>query len=98
MTSDTNPHFGSSVDEFLADEGLLDECEERALKEVLAMQIMQAMRVHGLSKAAMARKMRTSRAALDRLLNPSNTSVTLHTLQKAAQSIGKRLKLELVDV
>ena len=97
MTRETSPHFGSSVDEFLAEEGLLAECEEHAIKAILAMQIKAVMRERGLSIAAMAKKMHTSRAALYRLLNPRNPSVTLQTLQKAAACLGKRLKLELVD-
>lgn len=95
MTS-SNKHLGSSFDDFLAEENLLVECETQALKEVLALQIRQSMETEGLSKTAMARRMKTSRPALERLLDPGNTSVTLHTLQRAAQAIGKRLRLELI--
>ncbi len=97
MSPKPNPHIGSSFDEFLADEGMLDACEAQALKELLAEQIERAMQEQALSRTAMATRMGTSRAALHRLLDPSNTSVTLHTLQKAAQVIGKRVRLELVD-
>lgn len=97
MNETPNPHIGSSFDDFLAEEGLLEECETGALKEVLALQIEAAMREHGLNKMQMARRMRTSRAQLDRLLNPGNTSVTLHTLQRAAAVLGKRVRLDLVD-
>lgn len=90
-----NPHIGGSLDSFLAEEGLLEECELQAVKELLAMDIRMAMDAEGLTKAAMARRMATSRPALDRLLDPKNTSVTLHTLQRAAVALGKRLHLHL---
>ena len=97
MSQNLNPHLGSSFDDFLAEEGLLEVCEEQAIKELLAEQIEHAMTEQGLTRTAMAARMRTSRAALNRLLDPSNPSVTLHTLQKAAQVVGKRLRLELID-
>jgi len=77
---------------------MLEECEERAIKELLAMQVDQAMKAEGISKAQMARRMHTSRPALDRLLDAENTSVTLHTLQRAAAAVGKRLRLELIEL
>ena len=76
---------------------MLETCEEQAIKELLAEQIERAMQEQSLTRTAMAARMQTSRAALNRLLDPTNPSVTLHTLQKAAQVIGKRLRLELVD-
>lgn len=88
---------GSSFDAFLAEEGILEECEARAIKELLAMQVDHAMKAEGISKSQMARRMRTSRPALDRLLDGSNASVTLHTLQRAAAAVGKRLRIELVS-
>lgn len=87
---------GSSFDDFLTEQGLLEECEEQAIKEILADQIKAAMEKEKLTKAAMAERMRTSRRALDRLLDPTNTSVTLHTLQRAAAAVGRQLRLELV--
>jgi hypothetical protein len=87
---------GSSFDEFLAEQGLLQECEERAIKQILADQFKAAMEKHHFTKAAMAARMHTSRRALDRLLDPANTSVTLHTLQRAALAVGRQLRLELV--
>ena len=87
---------GSSCDSFLAEQGILEECEEQAIKQVLADQIKAAMERERLTKAAMAVRMQTSRRALDRLLDPANTSVTLHTLQRAALAVGRRLRLELV--
>ena len=75
---------------------MLAECEERAIKQILADQIKAAMEQDRLTKAAMAARMQTSRRALDRLLDPANTSVTLHTLQRAALAVGRQLRLELV--
>ena len=76
--------------------GILEECEEQAVKQILADQIKAAMEKDRLTKAAMAIRMRTSRRALDRLLDPTNSSVTLHTLQRAAVAIGRQLRLELI--
>jgi len=96
MSEGEKGRIGSSFDEFLDEEGIREEIEAQALKEVLAWQIEQEMKAGGLTKTAMARRMSTSRAQLDRLLDPANTSVTLHTLQKAATVVGRRLRLELV--
>jgi len=92
-----NQYIGSSLDDFLAEENLYEQANETAIKRVLVWQIEQLMKEQALSKAAMAKRMQTSRAALDRLLDPDNESVTLHTLQRAARSVGKHLRLELVD-
>lgn len=89
-------HIGSSFDDFLEEEGLLEEAEAIAVKRVLAYQIHAMMKEQQLSKTEMARRMNTSRAALDRLLDPENRSVTLNTMEKAAQSLGKRIRLTLV--
>lgn len=88
-------HLGSSFDDFLQEEGIRAEVEARALKRVLAWQVEQAMRERHLSKAAMARAMNTSRAQLDRLLDPENDALTLRTLTSAAQALGMRLELNL---
>ena len=87
--------IGSNFDDFLTEEGLLEEAEAVAVKRVLAFQIKELMESQDLSKAEMARRMQTSRAALERLLDPENRSVTLNTLDKAARSLGKRLQLVL---
>jgi antitoxin HicB len=92
----TNPHIGSSFDDFLGEEGMLEEVEAVAIKRILARQVSEAMQAQKLTKKAMAERMGTSRSALDRLLDPDNTSVTLRTLQKAASIVGRRLRLELV--
>ncbi len=91
-----NKHIGSSLDDFLKEEGALEEARAIALKETLAWQVRQAMEKKRLSKAEMAKRMQTSRAALDRLLDPNNTSVTLHTLSRAAHAVGRGLRIELV--
>lgn len=88
--------LGSSFDEFLAEEGILEVCEEQAIKQILADQILAAMKKDSLTKSAMAARMHTSRRALDRLLDPKNTGVTLHTLQRAAVAVGLQLRLELM--
>lgn len=93
-----NCHLGSAFDDFLEQEGILNEVTEVALKRVLAWQVEQAMKERGLTKSKMAKSMQTSRAALDRLLDPEYDSVTLRTLDKAARAVGKRIKIDLVDV
>ena len=92
-----NPHIGSSFEDFLAEEGLLEDCTNAAMKRVVAWQVEQAMKERGLTKAAMAHEMHTSRATLDRLLDPEHTTVTLHTLQRAAAVVGKRVQTTLED-
>jgi len=91
----TNPHFGSSFDDWLKEQGIYEEVTTHAVKRVLAWQIGQVMKAEGISKAEMARRMRTSRTQLDRLLDPKNDKVQLDTVQRAATAIGRTLKLEL---
>ena len=92
----TNPYIGSSLDDLLEEDGVLEEVEAMALKRVLAWQVQKLMKEKGLTKTAMAQEMNTSRASLDRLLDPENTSVTLNTMVNAAKVVGKRLRIELV--
>ncbi len=92
-----NKHLGSSFDEFLNEEGLYSEVEAVAVKRILAYQIEQLMEKQHLSKRKMAERMHTSRSALDRLLDPENTSVTLQTLTRAATVVGRRLDFSLQD-
>lgn len=89
-------NIGSNFDEFLKDEGLLADAEAVAIKRVVAFQVGSLMKERKISKTAMAKQMNTSRSALDRLLDPMNTSITLQTLERAAHVIGKRLKIEFV--
>lgn len=87
--------IGSDFDSFLEEEGILQEVEQVAVKRVLAMRIQELMREQHLSKTEMARRMATSRAALDRLLDPESEAVTLHTMTRAARVLGKRLHLSI---
>lgn len=88
-------NLGSHFDKFLEDENLLGDVSAVAVKRVIAQKMATVMKKKGLSKAEMARRMHTSRAALDRLLDPENASVTLQTLQSAAHVLGGRLKIQL---
>ncbi len=88
-------HVGSDFDGFLREQGLLDDAEAVAAKRVIAFQIAEEMKRHNLSKSEMAQRMRTSRPAVDRLLDPANPSVTLSTLERAAAAVGKRLVVTL---
>jgi antitoxin HicB len=88
-------NIGSNFDDFLKEENILEETHEAAIKRVLAYQIEQAMKAQNISKSDMAKKMNTSRCSLDRLLDPSNESITLLTMKKAATAIGRTIKIEL---
>jgi hypothetical protein len=90
-------YLGSNFDDFLKEEDLLVEAETVALKRVIAFQIAQLMESSRISKTAMAKRMQTSRSAIERLLDPTNESITLQTLERAAMALGKRLQIELVD-
>ena len=91
----SNPHIGSAFSDFLKEEGIYEEVTAHAIKRVLAWQIEQEMKTQGLTKVEMAKRMKTSRAQLDRLLDPSNDKVQLDTIQRAAAAVGRRLHLEL---
>jgi len=88
--------IGSSFDDLLKDDGLYEEVTARAIKRVIARQLDALMRENHLTKSALARRMKTSRAQLDRLLDPDNESVTLGTLTRAAHAVGRKLRMELV--
>ena len=87
--------IGATFEAFLDEQGIREEVEGQAVKELIAEQISAAMKEQGLSKAAMAERMRTTRAQLDRLLDPANPSVTLTTLQRAAKAVGRHLTIAL---
>lgn len=93
-TKKSNPHVGTDFDDFLAQEGILADVESVAIKRVVAYQIARMIEQQNISKSEMARRMNTSRSSLDRLLDPDNDSVTLQTLERAAQALGKRLRVE----
>ena len=92
-----NPHIGSDFDDFLQEEGISEEVEAAAIKKVIACMITQAMDEAHLSKSEMARRMKTSRTQLDRLLDPGFHSVTLTTLTRAASAMGKKISISFVD-
>jgi antitoxin HicB len=89
-------HWGSTLDDFLKEEGIYEEAKAQVAKETIAWQIEQAMKKKGLTKKRMAELMETSRTQVDRLLNPRDHNVTLATLEKAAAVVGRQLRLELV--
>jgi antitoxin HicB len=89
-------HVGSTFESWLEDEGILEEATNEALKSVLAFQFEKAMKRKKLTKVQMAAAMKTSRAQLDRVLDPKSGNVTLTTLRKAAAAVGKTLRVELV--
>ena len=93
-----NKHRGRNFDDFLKEEGIYEEVEIHAAKRAIAIKLEKLMEAQALSKSAMAQRMHTSRAAVDRLLNAGNTSVTLQTLDKAARVVGRKLKIELIRV
>jgi antitoxin HicB len=87
---------GSNFEDFLAEEDILEDCRLAATKKIIALQIAMAIKAKGLTKTAFAAEMDTTRAQLDRLLDPDNDSVTLATLKRAAKALGKELRLEMV--
>ncbi|WP_454061412.1 helix-turn-helix domain-containing protein [Candidatus Nitrospira salsa] len=90
-----NPRSGSTLEEVLKVEGQYEECQTDAIKKVLAYKLSKTMEQKNLSKASMASRMETSRSQLDRLLDPENESVTLHTMKRAAEALGLKLELQL---
>ena len=88
-------HMGSSIDDFLKDEGVFEEAQTQAVKEVIAWQLAEAMRTKGISKSKMALLLKTSRTQVDRLLDARN-DITLSSLQRAAAIVGRRVMIELV--
>ena len=91
----TAPHLGSSLDDFLKEEGIFEQTQTRAIKEVIAWHLTQAMQEQSLSKTRMAALLQTSRSQLDRLLDPGS-DVTLSTLERAAALLGRKLSVTLV--
>ena len=88
-------HMGSSIDEFLKAEGIFEEAQAEAIKEVVAWQLAEAMKQQKISKNKMATLLKTSRTQVDRLLDPKN-DITLGSLQRAAAMVGRRVLIELV--
>jgi antitoxin HicB len=90
-----NPHVGSDFEDYLAEEGQLEAATAVAIKRVLAWQLDQAMREEKVSQAELARRMKTSRAVIHRLLDATDPSVTLSTISKAAAALGRSVRLQL---
>jgi hypothetical protein len=88
-------NMGSSIDDFLKEEGIFEEAQAQAVKEVVAWQLAEAMRKKKISKARMALLLKTSRTQVDRLLDPEN-DITLSSLQRAAAIVGRRVTIQLV--
>lgn len=92
-----NPHIGSDFDAFLEEEGMLSDATAVAVKRVIAFQLQEAMDAQKMTKTTLAKKMHTSRASLNRLLDDTDTSLTLTTLTNAANVLGRKLKIELAN-
>jgi DNA-binding Xre family transcriptional regulator len=89
-----NPYTGSDFDDFLAEEGILEEVSTRAQKRLLALQIADILAETNLTKSELAERMQTSRSQLDRLLDPENTAITLDSLDRLARAVGRQLRIE----
>jgi antitoxin HicB len=95
MKTTTHPNLGTSLEDFLREDGNYENATAVAVKRVLAWQLQQEMKKRSLTKTAMAKIMNTSRNQVDRVLSPNDGNVTIETLQKAAKAVGRSLKLEL---
>jgi antitoxin HicB len=91
-----NPRLGSTFESWLDAQGVREEVTAAAIKQIIAEQLAEEMKRKGISKTRMAEMMETSRAQVDRLLDPRNSSATLETLMRAAKAVGRELRLELV--
>ncbi|MGU9810744.1 MULTISPECIES: XRE family transcriptional regulator [unclassified Pseudomonas] len=91
-----NKHIGSNFDDFLSDDGLIEEVSAAALKRVIAWQLAQAMKTQKVSKKALAERMHTSRTAVDRALDQNDAGMTLATLASAARALGQRVEVRLL--
>jgi antitoxin HicB len=95
MSKKRNPHMGSGLDDFLKEDGTFEDLQVQAIKEVVAWQLEEAMKKKNVSKAGLAKMLRTSRTQVNRLLDPES-DVTLSSLQRAAALVGRQVRLELV--
>ena len=91
-----NKHIGTDFSDFLKEDGIYEETNDIAIKRVIAYQLEQEMKAQNINKTRMAEMMNTSRAVVNRLLNPDNSSLTLSTLESATQVLGKRLNISIV--
>jgi predicted XRE-type DNA-binding protein len=95
MGDPMNKHTGSDFDDFLKEEGILEEVTARAHKRLLSLQVTEAMEASKMSKVQLAEKLQTSRSQIDRLLDPDNTAVTLESLERLASAVGRQLRIDL---
>ena len=91
-----NNHIGTNFSDFLKEDGIYEEVNDIAIKRVIAYQLEQEMKAQNITKTKMAEMMNTSRAVVNRLLNPDNSSLTLSTLESATQALGKRLNISII--
>ena len=96
MSKAKNPHWGSTLDDFLKEEGIHQQATTAAIKSVIAMQLDREMKKKRITKKRLAELMRTSRAQVDRILDPDKGNVTIETLQRAAALVGRQIRVELV--
>jgi predicted XRE-type DNA-binding protein len=89
-------HVGTSLEDFLEEEGILEETTAKAVKEIIAWQLAERLKAKRMSKKRLAELMKTSRAQVDRILDPEKGNVTIETLQRAAAMVGRKVRLELV--
>lgn len=89
-----NQHTGSDFDDFLEEEGILEEVSAKAHKRLLALQLADIMKENSMTKTSLAAKLKTSRSQLDRILDPDNTSITIELLERVAHAVGKKLRIE----
>jgi DNA-binding Xre family transcriptional regulator len=92
-----NRSIGSDFDDFLREEGIYEAVNALAAKEILALEMGRALKAKKLTKTELAARMKTSRAAVDRLLNPENPSINLKTMERAASALGKRITIQLAE-
>ena len=97
MAQNDNPHIGSGFDDFLEEEGMNAEVNAGAAKKLLALQLSQALAENRITKTELASRMRTSRAVINRLLDPANLALNLQTVSKAATALGKKIEIKLVE-
>jgi len=93
--SASNKHMGTGIDDFLKEEGIFEEAQAQAVKEVVAWQLAEAMKKKKISKNRLAALLKTSRSQVDRILDPKN-DITLGSLQRAAAMVGRRVMIDLV--
>lgn len=91
-----NKHIGTDFSDFLKEDGIYEETNDIAIKRVIAYQLEQEMKAQNITKTRMAKMMNTSRAVVNRLLNPDNSSLTLSTLESATHALGKRLNISII--